>query len=71
MDHGASRRFADSIHIELREDDGEGGSAIARCGDPLPDRRDEDAIEVSLGDRAFARGFHLGDDRKRTWFGIS
>jgi hypothetical protein len=71
MDHGASRRFADPLHIEMREDDGKRGSAVARRGDPLADGRDEDAIEVRLGDRAFARGFHLGDDRERTWFGIS
>src|SRR5207245_9442451 len=46
--HGPPCGLTDSVDIELREHDREGGSTISRRRDPFPHRRDEHPIEIRL-----------------------
>jgi len=71
VDHGAPRRFAHAVDIELREDHREGRSAIARRRDPLAHRGDQDSVEVCLCNRALARRRSFRHHGKWAWRGVS
>ena len=64
-------QLADPIDVDLRQDDREGWSTVARSGDPFADRSHEYPIEVCLSHRALAGRRRPSDHRKRTGLGIS
>jgi diacylglycerol kinase (ATP) len=71
MDHGAARRLADAIDVELCKDDDKSRPSIARRSDPLAHRGNQHSIEVCLGHRALAWGRRFRDNGERARVGVS